>query len=37
MWASRVVEIIQRLRALSPFHEMAKEGLDLKSVNGKHA
>lgn len=37
MWANMVLEIIQQLRALSPCHKMAKEGLDLKSVNGKHA
>ncbi len=33
----RVVEITKRLRDLSPLYEMAKEGIDLKSVNWKHA
>jgi cysteine desulfurase len=28
----RVVEVVGRLRALSPLYEMAKEGIDLKSV-----
>ena len=30
--ADRVVETVQRLRELSPLYEMAKEGVDLKSV-----
>ena len=30
--AKRVVETVQRLRELSPLYEMAKEGVDLKSV-----
>ena len=30
--ATRVVETVQRLRELSPLYEMAKEGIDLKSV-----
>jgi len=30
--ADRVVETVQRLRELSPLYEMAKEGIDLKSV-----
>lgn len=34
---SRVVEVTQRLRDLSPLYEMAKEGIDLKSVQWKHA
>lgn len=33
----RVVEVTQRLRDLSPLYEMAKEGIDLKSVQWKHA
>jgi cysteine desulfurase len=33
----RVVEVTQRLRELSPLYEMAKEGIDLKSVQWKHA
>ncbi len=31
--AARVVETVQKLRELSPLYEMAKEGVDLKSVN----
>jgi cysteine desulfurase len=31
--ASRVVETVRRLRELSPLYEMAKEGIDLKSVH----
>ena len=31
--AKRVIEVVQRLRELSPLYEMAKEGIDLKSVN----
>jgi cysteine desulfurase len=30
--ADRVIETVQRLRELSPLYEMAKEGIDLKSV-----
>ena len=30
--ADRVVETVSRLRELSPLYEMAKEGIDLKSV-----
>jgi cysteine desulfurase len=30
--ADRVVETVSRLRELSPLYEMAKEGVDLKSV-----
>jgi cysteine desulfurase len=30
--ADRVVDTVQRLRELSPLYEMAKEGIDLKSV-----
>ena len=30
--AARVTETVQRLRELSPLYEMAKEGVDLKSV-----
>ena len=33
----RVVEVVQRLREMSPLYEMAKEGIDLKSVQWKHA
>jgi cysteine desulfurase len=31
--AARVVETVRRLRELSPLYEMAKEGIDLKSVH----
>ncbi len=31
--AERVVEVVRRLRELSPLYEMAKEGVDLKSVS----
>jgi cysteine desulfurase len=30
--AARVIEVVRRLRELSPLYEMAKEGIDLKSV-----
>jgi cysteine desulfurase len=30
--ADRVIEVVKRLRELSPLYEMAKEGIDLKSV-----
>jgi len=30
--AQRVIETVRRLRELSPLYEMAKEGIDLKSV-----
>jgi cysteine desulfurase len=30
--ADRVVRTVQHLRELSPLYEMAKEGIDLKSV-----
>ena len=29
----RVIEVVRRLRELSPLYEMAKEGIDLKSVH----
>ncbi len=31
--ADRVTEVVRRLRELSPLYEMAKEGIDLKSVS----
>jgi cysteine desulfurase len=31
--ANRVIETVRRLRELSPLYEMAKEGIDLKSVH----
>ncbi|MBM4256407.1 MAG: IscS subfamily cysteine desulfurase [Deltaproteobacteria bacterium] len=33
----RVVEVVQRLRDMSPLYEMAKDGIDLKKVQWKHA
>jgi cysteine desulfurase len=30
---NRVIEVVRRLRELSPLYEMAKEGIDLKSVH----
>jgi len=30
---NRVVEVVQRLRELSPLYEMAKEGIDLSKLN----
>jgi cysteine desulfurase len=30
--AKRVIDVVRRLRELSPLYEMAKEGIDLKSV-----
>src|SRR5277367_1912531 len=32
---SRVIEVVQRLRELSPLYEMAKEGIDLSKLNWK--
>jgi len=29
------VEVVQRLRELSPLYEMAKEGIDLSKMNWK--
>lgn len=31
--AGRVIEVVKKLRELSPLYEMAKEGVDLKSVH----
>jgi len=33
--SSRVIEVVQRLRELSPLYEMAKEGIDLSKMNWK--
>jgi cysteine desulfurase len=33
--AGRVVEVVRKLRDMSPLYEMAKEGIDLKSVEWK--
>ena len=30
--AKRVIDVVRRLRELSPLYEMVKEGIDLKSV-----
>jgi cysteine desulfurase len=34
---AKVIEVVQRLRDMSPLYEMVKEGIDLKSVQWKHA
>ena len=34
---NRVVEVVSRLRELSPLYEMAKEGMDLSKMNWKTA
>jgi cysteine desulfurase len=34
---NRVIEVVQRLRELSPLYEMAKEGIDLSKMNWKAA
>jgi len=31
--ANRVIEVVRRLRELSPLYEMVKEGVDLKTVH----
>ena len=31
--AARTVEVVNRLREMSPLYEMAKEGVDLKSIH----
>jgi cysteine desulfurase len=33
--AAKTVEVIQRLREMSPLYELAKEGVDLKSIHWK--
>jgi cysteine desulfurase len=33
--ARKTVEVIQRLREMSPLYELAKEGVDLKSIHWK--
>ena len=33
--AERTVEVVQRLREMSPLYELAKEGVDLKSIQWK--
>ena len=30
---NRVIEVVQRLRELSPLYEMAKEGIDISKMN----
>ena len=32
---NRVIEVVTRLRELSPLYEMAKEGVDLSKLNWK--
>ena len=32
---ARTVEVVQRLREMSPLYELAKEGVDLKSIHWK--
>ena len=34
---NRVIEVVNRLRELSPLYEMAKEGVDLSKMNWKTA
>jgi cysteine desulfurase len=34
--AARVIEEVNRLREMSPLYEMAKAGVDLKSMEWKH-
>jgi cysteine desulfurase len=33
--AARTVEVVQRLREMSPLYELAKEGVDLKTIHWK--
>jgi cysteine desulfurase len=33
--AQKTVEVIHRLREISPLYELAKEGVDLKSIHWK--
>ena len=33
--ARRTIEVIKRLRDMSPLYELAKEGVDLKSIRWK--
>jgi cysteine desulfurase len=33
--AQRTIEVVRRLREMSPLYELAKEGVDLKSINWK--
>jgi cysteine desulfurase len=35
--ADKLIEVVQRLRELSPLYEMAKEGIDLKKVQWQQA
>jgi cysteine desulfurase len=32
---TRTIEVVHRLREMSPLYELAKEGVDLKSINWK--
>ena len=33
--AERTIEVVKRLREMSPLYELAKEGVDLKSIQWK--
>jgi cysteine desulfurase len=33
--AARTIEVVKRLRDMSPLYELAKEGVDLKSIHWK--
>ena len=33
--ADRTVDVVRRLREMSPLYELAKEGVDLKSIRWK--
>ena len=33
--AGRIIEVVRKLRDLSPLYEMAKEGIDLSKVHGR--
>jgi cysteine desulfurase len=33
--ARRTIEVVKRLRDMSPLYELAKEGVDLKSIQWK--
>jgi cysteine desulfurase len=33
--AGRTIDVVRRLRDMSPLYELAKEGVDLKSIQWK--
>ena len=33
--AGRTIEVVKRLRDMSPLYELAKEGVDIKSIHWK--